>query len=238
MNGRVGEASDRLRVLAGNMKDPYDNYHFLEEVHHDHLENLRYFILNADYGGDDNNVTISSSSFHKLLKRLDLHQQVGIHPSLASNDDFSVLQSEISELSLVLQRNITISRQHFLKLEFPNTYLALMQSAILHDYSLGYASHPGFRAGIAMPYPFFDLLVNKPASLIIHPVTLMDVTFKDYLRLNPNESLSAISSLVQKVKDVNGELVTIWHNESLGDQGRWKGWREVYKEMVKMASAQ
>ena len=89
---------------------------------------------------------------------------------------------------------------------------------------------------MALPFPFFDLPANKPTSLIIHPVTLMDVTLKDYLRLNAVESLELIASLIQKVRNVDGELITIWHNESLGDHGRWHGWGNVYKEMVKLAS--
>ena len=102
---------------------------------------------------------------------------------------------------------------------------------------MGYPSHPGFRAGIAIPFPFFDLTTNESTSLMIHPVTLMDVTMKDHLRLSREKSLELISRMIRKTKAVNGEFVSLWHNESLGDTDRWQGWRKVYEEMVKQASA-
>ena len=196
-----------------------------------------FFILFADYGGDDNNVRISSKRFHTLLRKLDESHGVGLHPSLSSNKHVSRLKSEYTGLSRVLNRDVTMSRQHFLKLSMPRTYRALDHLTIRDDYSMGYASHPGFRAGIAIPFPFFDLSRNEATSLMIHPVTLMDVTMKDHLRLSPEESLETIRKMIQKTRAVNGEFVSLWHNESLGETDRWRGWRNVFEEMVKIASA-
>ena len=77
---------------------------------------------------------------------------------------------------------------------------------------------------------------NEVTSLAIHPVSIMDVTLKDYLRLSSEESLDAINHMVETIKSVHGQFVSIWHNESLSETGRWKGWRRVYEEMVKSAS--
>jgi hypothetical protein len=101
---------------------------------------------------------------------------------------------------------------------------------------MGYASHPGFRAGISMPFPFFDISRDEAASLLIHPITVMDVTMRDYLRLSPDKSLELIEDLVRSVRSVNGEFISLWHNESLGETGRWLGWRRVFEKMVSMAS--
>jgi hypothetical protein len=236
LKGHPREMILRFLTLSGLMIDPFDNYQFLAEIHQKQGSQLIYFILNADYGGDDNNVSVSSARFHELIRELNRSGRVGIHPSLASAEDNSLLQNEISGLSSVLNNKIDFSRQHFLRFSFPETFNALIGAGISHDFSMGYASHPGFRAGIAFPFPFFDLTSNKVTPLTIHPVTMMDVTFKDYLRLNGQQSLEIMSGLIHKVKSVNGELVTIWHNESLGDHGRWHGWTDIYKEMVKLAT--
>jgi len=37
----------------------------------------------------------------------------------------------------------------------------------------------------------------------------------------------------QVVKNVNGTLITIWHNTFLGTDERFKGWREVYARFIK-----
>ncbi len=236
LQGRFNDIILRIRVLTGLTLDSYDNYSFITKVHEPYKNFPLYFILFADYGGDDNNVTVTSKSFHFLLNELDRHHGVGIHPSLYSNKKFKKLQKEYASLCLVINRDVTISRQHFLHLTLPETYRRLIQLGISDDYSMGYASHPGFRAGIAIPFQFFDLKINETTSLMIHPVSIMDVTMKDYLRLSTEESLDTIKRMINTIKSVNGEFVSLWHNESLGETGPWKGWRGVYEEMVKIAS--
>ncbi|MFZ4521367.1 MAG: polysaccharide deacetylase family protein [Bacteroidales bacterium] len=237
LKGNLADVIGRVKVLAGFSPDPYDTYNFIRSVHEPSGNFPLYFILFADYGMNDNNVTITSKKFHQLLRELDQHGGVGIHPSLSSGRHLLKLEDEYDGLCEVLDRDVTISRQHFLKLSLPRTYRCLLQFGITDDFSMGYASHTGFRAGIAMPFPFFDLSRNEATSMMIHPVSIMDVTLKDYLRLTPVESLEKIEKMIQLIKSVNGEFVSLWHNESLGDAGRWQGWQRVYKEMVKLASS-
>ncbi len=236
-HGRFGEIIERGNVLAGRSADPYDNYAYIREVHDSLGQRVLYFILFADYGGNDNNIPVTNEAFRGLIRYLDRDRSVGIHPSFSSNSHPSRLESEYSGLSQVLGHEVTLSRQHFLKLSLPITYQRLARLGITDDFSMGYASHIGFRAGVALPFPFFDLSKNEITSLIIHPVTLMDVTLKDYLRLNTEKGLEKIAETIASVKSVNGEFVTLWHNESLGGQGRWEGWRQVYETMVRMASS-
>ena len=234
--GHFNDIFLRMKVLTGVTKDPYDTYSFISDVHEPYNHLLLYFILFADDGGDDNNVTLTSNSFQQLLRSLAKKHGVGIHPSLISNKHYDKLQSEHAALSVVLNRNVTISRQHFLYFKMPQTYRSLLKLGIRDDYSMGYASHPGFRAGIAIPFKFYDLISDEQTPLTIHPVSLMDVTMKDYLRLSTEESLETITSMIKTIKAVNGEFVSLWHNESLGETGKWRGWRKVYKEMVHLAS--
>jgi hypothetical protein len=236
IHGRFREIAGRFGVLAGLTADPYDNYAFISKVHEPYANFPYFFVLFADYGMNDNNVTVTSKNFHRLLRELDQHGRVGIHPSLSSNKHPGKLEDEYDGLSDVLNREVTISRQHFLKLSMPKTYRNLVHLGITDDYSMGYASHAGFRAGIAVPFPFFDLSRDEATTLRIHPVSLMDVTMRDYLRLSRDESLEIISNMIQTIRNVNGEYVSLWHNESLGDTGRWEGWRAVYEKMVQLAS--
>ncbi len=234
--GHLDDVLLRIKVLYGLAADPYDNYSFINRVHAQYGQNPLYFILFADHGGDDNNISVTSEIFHVLLHALDRHKGVAIHPSLSSNKSHAKLLAEYNALCQVLQREVTSSRQHFLHLRLPQTYRSLIQLGISDDYSMGYASHPGFRAGIAVPFQFFDLGSNETTNLVVHPVSLMDVTMKDYLRLSTEESTEIVNRMIKTIKSVHGEFVSLWHNESLGDTGRWRGWRRVYEEMVKSAS--
>jgi hypothetical protein len=236
MKGHFGDLGLRLRVMSGSAKDPYDNYDFMQSLHDRFGLKPLIFVLFADYGGNDNQVSLRNREFLELIRRLDRDQTIGIHPSLSSGRHPGKLEAEIRGLSGVLGRNITISRQHFLKISFPRTYQSLLRQGITDDYSMGYASHTGFRAGVAIPFRFFDLTRNETTSLTIHPVAMMDVTLKEYNRLNARQSAENIREVIRKVREAGGTFVSLWHNESLSDTGHWQGWREVYTELLREAT--
>jgi len=235
VKGDLKKIVHRTNVLLGIQKDPYDQFDYIREIHIRYGLKPCYFILFADYGGDDNNVTLTGREFHRLLHSLDGSGTLGIHPSLASGKHSGTLSSEIRGLSEILGHEIRTSRQHFLRVSFPETYRSLISNGITDDYSLGYASNPGFRAGIADPFPFFDLVSNRSEPLMLHPVTLMDVTLKDYRKISPVESIELIRSFGNTIKAVKGEFVSVWHNESFDSSGRWRGWQMVYEDLVAYA---
>jgi hypothetical protein len=236
LGGKMDKVALRSKVLLGIDKDPYDQYDYIREIHEQSGLKPRYFILFADYGKDDNNVSLSGTTFKNLIHKLDQGGTIGIHPSLRSGRYPEVFESEINGLENILDHRLIISRQHFLKVSFPGTYTQLIKYGITDDYSLGYATNLGFRAGIADPFPFFNLVSNHQENLILHPVSLMDVTLKDYLNKSLEEAIVTARSFVDTIKAVNGEFVSVWHNESFDESGRWKGWRNVYQDLLAYTS--
>ncbi|MBL7137792.1 MAG: polysaccharide deacetylase family protein [Bacteroidales bacterium] len=235
-HGRLVEILERLRVLTGISPDPYDTFSFIRSLHEGHQLPTLCFVLFADYGGNDNNIPVDGRGLQALMQLLATWSDVGVHPSLSSSNHPSRLQKEMDGLAKATGKEITRSRQHFLKFSFPATFQHLATLGILDEYSMGYASHSGFRAGIAHPFRFFDLTLNEEKPLRIHPVPVMDVTFRDYLRLTPEESLHEIKQIISQVRLYNGRFISLWHNESLSDSGRWKGWRRLYEEVVAEAA--
>ena len=235
MELKVNDVFERLKVLTGMETDPYDTYEYITGVHSRFGLSPYYFILFADYGGDDNNVSLEHKSFLKLLLDLDTDKKVGIHPSLSSNKQLKKLNCEYSGLGRALGREVKISRQHFMKISMPDTYNSLISLGITDDFSMGYASHIGFRSGIARPYWFFDLSKNEAAPLKIHPVAVMDVTMKDYLRLTPEEIIETLHRMISMVRSVGGEFISLCHNETFSEDRRWLGWRTLYEELLRFA---
>jgi hypothetical protein len=232
------ETAERFGVLTGRMKDPFDTFDFLLTLQKEFNLHPIFFILMADYGRYDKNLPVTGVHFQQLIKWLADYAEVGIHPSFDSNTKFNLLEREVERLSKILNREITQSRQHFLRLNFPVTYRNLIQADITDDYTMGYASMPGFRAGICDPYPFYDLDLETETMLMIHPFQIMDGALRDYMMKNIEESQEIIRSVIDEVKTVNGTFISLWHNESLSDQKRWKGWKNLYVEMVKYAAQQ
>ncbi|HEY9115663.1 MAG TPA: polysaccharide deacetylase family protein, partial [Bacteroidales bacterium] len=194
-----------------------------------------YFILFGHYSRFDKNLSIRNLHFRKLIKRLGDYASIGIHPSYNSNDDPRLFAVEIKNLSNVIKKEITSSRQHFLRLTFPETYRNLIDQDITDDYTMGYALLPGFRAGICNSYNFFDLDMEIETHLRLHPFAVMDGTLKDYMELSPEQAIETIRKLIEAVKAVDGTFISLWHNESLSNEKRWAGWLEVYEKMLEMA---
>ena len=234
-NGNMGEIMERTRVITGLHKDPFDTFDLILDLHQKYNLNTVFFIHVGDYGLYDKNIPYKNNKFRDLIRHLSDYAEIGIHPSYESSTKQEKLQIEIERLSEIIKKDITKSRQHFLKLTFPKTYRNLLNNKIKEDYSLGYASEVGFRAGTCTPFKFFDLDTNQKTALTIRPFSIMEGTLRDYQHKNKQEALQSITQQIEAVKSVNGEFISLWHNESLSNADRWEGWHEVYEKMINLA---
>jgi hypothetical protein len=194
--------------------------------------NTIYFFLFGDYGVNDKNISIENKEFRKLIKSIADEAEVGIHPSYNSNKFRNKLELEIKNLGKVIKRDISKSRQHFLKLTFPQTYQHLFENDITDDYTMGYASEVGFRAGTCTPFYFYNIDLEIETKLRIHPFQVMEATLFYYMKLSPEESIIEISNIIEEVKEVEGTFVSLWHNETLSNSKQWQGWTNVYENMI------
>lgn len=229
------EIKRRTAVLRRKQKDPFDTFELQLQIQQQYKLRPIYFILFAAYGLNDKNIAVRNRHFRNLIKHLGDFAEIGIHPSYGSSSDKAILKNEIERLSGVVNRKIEKSRQHFLRLSLPATYRNLIDLDITDDYTMGYARQPGFRAGIANAFHFYDLDHDMPTSLRVHPFTVMDGTLRDYMQLQPEAAIEQIKALIKAVKAVDGTFISLWHNESLSNSKRWTDWLVVYKQLVKEA---
>ena len=232
IHGQWNELKQRLVVFLGFQKDPYDTYKYILETYKGFLNHILFFFLIGDRNQFDKNISYKNKPFRQLITSLASVCEVGIHPSYASNEKPWLFEKEKERLEDIIQKPVTRSRQHYLRLRFPKTYHNLMKSGITSDYTMGFASLAGFRAGTCTAFPFFDLSRNKQTELIIHPFQVMDVTLKNYMHLSPENAWQLIAELMLEVKKVNGTFISLWHNESLKDSGQWLNWRKVFEQIL------
>lgn len=223
---------ERHQVLRGKRKDPFDSFEFQFELQKEFKLKPIYFILCGEYDTNDKNISIRKAAFRSLIKTLGDHADVGIHPSFSSYLDIDKLRKEINSLSEVLHRPLTKSRQHFLRMNLPRSYQKLIELDISDDYTMGFASQSGFRAGIADSFRFYDLENDMVTNLRVHPFALMDGTMRDYLNLDLEASYALTTQLIDEVKAVGGTFIYLTHNETLGGEQRWEGWPEMYRRML------
>ncbi len=232
LHGQFSELKQRLVVFLGFQNDPYDTYKYILETYRGLLDHIQFFFLIGDRNQFDKNISHKNKTFRQLIIDLSSVCGIGIHPSYASNQKLWLFEKEKDRLEDIIRKPVTRSRQHFLKLKFPKTYQNLIKADITDDYTMGFASVPGFRAGTCTPFPFFDLSQNRRTELMIHPFQVIDVTLKNYLHLNPEKAWLLIEELMTEVKKVNGTFISLWHNESLKDSGQWLGWRKVFEQIL------
>jgi hypothetical protein len=215
--------------------DPFDTYEYLNAIHQQYQLQPIFFFLFSKQGHEefDQNINPEDEVFKKLIREVSEIAQIGVHTSYASNIETKKIGEELLALQQITQKKIDVSRQHFLKIHLPQTYLQLIKAGINHDYSMGYASQIGFRAGTCTSFFWYDLQLEKQSHLKVHPFAVMDVTLQQYLKLTPKEAIEKIEELLSNVKLVEGTFCSLWHNESLSETGKWKGWKTVYGEMLK-----
>jgi len=228
--------ADRFKVLAGLWHDPSDTYEILSNIQTKLHSPVHYFILCQRSGEYDKNRSVGRKAFHNLIRMLDRLETVGIHPSYLSNESEYELKREIDYLTGIVARRINNSRQHFLRIELPDIYRSLIKYGISEDYSMSYSSQTGFRAGIARAFNFFDLINDEETKLRVVPFQIMDRTLLSYMQLSTEEAIKEFEYYSEVIRNVGGEFICLWHNESINDRGEWKGWAKVFFQMIEMNS--
>lgn len=230
LQGNLKKFEDCLKVLASRMPDPFDCYDYILCFHKQyHLKPLLFFQVGR-YDKYDKNISATHKKFRQLIQKMDLQTETGLHPSFRSTDHPALIVKEKAKLEKIIGQKIHRSRQHYLRLRLPDTYRNLIKAGIDQDFTMGYATQAGFRAGICSPFPFYDLQNEETTSLIIFPLAVMDVTLKKYQDLNPLQANEAIKILIDKVKAVNGTFISLLHNETIVTEGPW---RQVMEDMYK-----
>ncbi len=232
IQGDWPKLSERVQVLFNRKPDPYFTFpHLLELTDRHHLCPTWFFPV-GPRGRFDKNIPLPSKPYQQLILNLSEKGEIGIHPSYRSNLNKIFVKSEKKALENVTKQIIHKSRQHYLMVKFPETYRNLLELGIREEYSMGYAELPGFRAGIAGSFHWYDLQREEITDLRIFPFHVMDITFQQYQKLSPKEAFESVCKIIDTIYSIKGEFVTIWHNDSFSETDNWKGWSGLFSQIL------
>ncbi len=230
------EIANQIKILCGYKNDHYDSFDYLKTQQEKNSIPFIYFFNLGKYSQYDKNLSSNNYFQQKLIKNIAKQNSIGIHPSYYSNVNNTYLPNEIAALKNIVQHPIINSRQHFIRLFFPSTYQQLLNENIENDYSMGYATLPGFRASICTPFLWFNLQANTSTNLMLHPFAFMDGHLAENLKLTPTEAWAQIENLIKTVKNANGHFITIWHNSTVNNIGIWKNWQTIFEKTLSTLS--
>ena len=230
----INKVKERIAVLSNKRPDPYDVYSELNELHEEtHIIPFYFFLLAEKTKLYDRNIDPCNEAMHALIKQHAALYKVGIHPSWQSGDDEQLLKEEIDSLGKILETGITISRQHYIRMRFPETYQKLIANDIREDFSMGYGSINGFRASICNAFLWYDLKNEQSSNLLIHPFCFMDANACFEQKLTAEQASHELQQYFDIVKSAGGEMITIFHNNFLTQQKQWIKWSEMYAAFLR-----
>lgn len=215
-----------------DFQDPYDVYDIEKQLCEQHQLQSLYFFLTSGRTQYDRNISPHSPHFSALVQRLKNHATIGLHPSYHSNNQDNIIEEKkiLEEKGLV---SIQCSRQHFLKVNFPDTFRNLIAAGITDDYSLGFYDRIGFRNGMAISFPFFDVKDNKTTKLTLHPLLIMDSAAAQELKTEETFQ-KGIDELMAEVKTVGGDMIALWHSNFMPQGSReFRLFKETFEKMAK-----
>ena len=220
--------SERLKVVLHLKRDPYfQAVCWIDDFHKKHEKSYYFFILLSKYGKYGRKTIYPHRTFFSYLKKLK-NVKIGIHPSYESFLDKNIVDKEKQKLEKKLGKEISETRQHFLRIRFPESFSVLDELKFSEDFSLSFAKSPGFRSGTAIPYHFYDLNKDIRSGLLIRPTILMDTCLMLHQNLMPEDALPKIKQYALECKKSGGDFVMIWHNNNLSGTPEKNPWLNTF----------
>jgi hypothetical protein len=234
LKGQWKEIGQRLRVLRNTAKDPYDAYPTMDAWHTEYkIQPVYFFLVPENRSRYDKNISPHHEEFKVIIQQHAARYKTGLHPSWQSGDEPSLLKKEKQLLESISGKEVTLSRQHYIRFTLPQTFRLLMEAGIKEDYSMGYGSINGFRASVASPFYWYDLEQEMTTDLLLFPFCYMEANSFFEQKQTATEALQEMRYYYQQVKAVNGLLITIWHNTFLGTSSLHAGWKESYETFIR-----
>lgn len=223
----------------------YQQDSFLEAIKYLQIEDTRllecfgerceciYFVLANEHKQTLTETYINDKKMRSLSKLFDGNRFiVGIHGSPEASESICVLKREKEKLENVLGKKVTKIRNHCL-LSRKYSEEKLMDIGLLEEFGGGYADVAGFRYGTSRTFRYIDPEKIKLTDLLIHPMIIMDGTLDEarYMGLSYEQALGYVHNLINRIKDVNGELVILWHNHMCVADGSTYH-RKLYRDVL------
>ena len=173
-------------------------------------------------------------SLMQLISRYDA--RIGLHSSYESSGSSRQLAVETERFRQIDNpQKSPFHRSHFLASREPEHMNRIEQAGFTDDFTVGYADVVGFRLGTAHAVRYINPVeMRLSPTLHLHPLVIMDSTLSSgkYMGLSENEAFTHCRSIIEEIKQVNGELVVLWHNSSFAEGVGYH--RSLYHQLLNL----
>jgi len=220
----------RLLVIFRLKKDPYDTFNWIISKQKQVSDKFLFFFLVGKFSTFDKNISLVKQSFINIIKLVSDYSKIGLKLSFFALSNLDTLKKEKADIESITNRDLTISRNSFSKVNLPINYRNLIKLNIREDYTMGYVNKIGFRASTCTPFLFYDIDNDIRTPLLINPYNLMDYSL---LKINSFlDKKEKVIQIIDKVKSVNGTFTSVFHNYSFSTEIRWNRFKEIFEIII------
>ena len=211
-----------LRILSYTSRsfkfDPYNPTAYITSLKSSYKIDVNFFFMTteSEFSKYDEHYSWNAKFMHDYLKFCKIKGfPVGYHPSYNTGENLKLFESEIQEFKNQLEEaEVNFSgwiRHHYLRLNTNYSWSKMSENNYNYDSSIGFNSNIGFKSGLCLPYPVFDLNTCSSLSLYEYPITIMDRSL-----INHKIDSEKIYNIINEVKENEGVMVFLAHNCELG----------------------
>jgi hypothetical protein len=189
-------------------RDPFDTFDELMDLSEAvATRSAFYFLADGTYALDD---------VAPLLRRVhERGHEIGLHPGYDSFRRPDAIATQLQALQqacarLGIEQETWGGRMHYLQWENPTTWQALEDAGLDYDTTIGYAEHGGFRSGLCVEHPVFNLRSRTQLRLRERPLVAMDGAL-----LGHHDAEQTLLALRGECARVGGDFTLLWHNSAL-----------------------
>ncbi len=227
---RLKNLYERYSVLLGFERDPFDTFKYIINRQKQSQFKFVVFFLIGDYSTYDKNINVQKRSFTSLIKQVGDYCKIGLKTSYFALENFKTLKIEKLRMEAIINTDLQASRQSFSKLNLPESYRNLIDLEIKEDFTMGYINHIGFRAGTCTPFFFYDLDYEIQTPLKVNSYHVLDNALLKKQSLLDKKQI--LQNMMNRVKAVNGEFVSVFHNYTFTNNPKWKGYKELFNMIL------
>lgn len=223
--------------------DPWCNAHRIGRLERAHGARSTSYVLMASLAPQDGDPQLQLRGRQRYVGRIvgsaedrarpgsDL---VGLHGSYTSSGVAGQLVRERAELEALLGGPADDHRFHYLRHRPVEAWPQLDAAGFRTDSSLGFAEHPGFRAGTAHPFRAWDHGACAPLDLVVIPLVFMDASLDArYTGLGPGRAGAQLAErALAAVQRVGGSASVLFHNDRLCTLDT-RAWTRLYRRMLR-----
>lgn len=232
---KTGRAYHLKSLLTKGKERPYWNFEKIMDIEEKHGVRSTFFFINETKKLEIlkfntfklalGNYDLNSPRIKKIIKKLDdCEWEIGVHGSYDSYNNKELLAWEKRELEVLIGKPVVGIRQHYLRLEIPETWKIQQEVGFKYDASFGFRDRVEFRDGKFLPFkPIGGDFVAIPLAIMDGPLfafstNLQDAWFKCEKMINLAEKTGAI-------------LTVLWHNNRFNDY-EYPGQMKIYERII------